>query len=44
MVYLNDELVEGSKQLKENDKITVGDTSFIFIPFSKGERKWKEEY
>lgn len=43
LVYLNDELVESSRELKEDDRITVGDTNLIFIPFSRGKRKWEEE-
>lgn len=43
MVYLNDELLEITQTLEADDKITIGDTSFIFIPFSRGKRKWDEE-
>ena len=43
LVYLNDTLAESSRQLNEGDRITVGDTTFIFIPFCRGERKWEEE-
>lgn len=43
LVYLNHELLESSKELKEDDRITIGDTTLTFIPFSRGERKWEEE-
>lgn len=43
LVYHNQKLLESAALLEENDTITVGDTSFIFIPFSKGERKWENE-
>lgn len=43
LVYLNGKMLSTSEKLKENDKISVGDTSFIFIPFCKGERRWKDE-
>ena len=43
LVYLNDTLAESSRQLNEGDRITVGDTTFIFIPFCRGERKWDEK-
>lgn len=43
LVYLNDELLETSKELEEDDKITIGDTRLVFIPFSRGKRKWEEE-
>lgn len=43
LVYLNDELLETAKELKEDDRITIGDTTLTFIPFSRGNRKWEEE-
>ncbi len=43
LVYLNGELLETSKELKEDDEITIGNTTLIFIPFSRGERKWEEK-
>lgn len=43
LVYLNDKLLETSEKLEEDDRITIGDTSLIFIPFSRGKRKWEEE-
>lgn len=42
-VYLNEELLETAKELKENDKIRIGHTTLIFIPFSRGKRRWEEE-
>ena len=43
LVYLNEELLETSGKLEEDDKITIGDTSLLFIPFSRGNRRWEEE-
>lgn len=43
LVYLNDELLEAARELKEDDRITIGDTTLIFIPFCRGNRKWEEE-
>lgn len=43
LVYLNDVLVEVSEQLKEDDRIMIGDTTLVFIPFCRGERRWEEE-
>ena len=43
LVYLNDTLAETSKQLKEGDKITVGETTLLFIPFCRGTRRWEED-
>lgn len=43
LVYLNDELLEASEKLEEDDRITIGDTTLVFIPFSRGKRKWEEE-
>ena len=43
LVYLNDTLTEASKQLNEGDRITIGDTTLIFVPFCRGKRRWEEE-
>lgn len=43
LVYLNDTLAETSKQLNEGDKITVGETTLLFIPFCRGKRRWEED-
>lgn len=43
LVYLNGKMLETSESLEEDDRITIGDTSLIFIPFSRGKRKWEEE-
>lgn len=43
LVYLNDQMLAASERLEENDKITIGDTSLIFIPFCRGKRRWEEE-
>lgn len=43
LVYLNDELLEATAELEQDDKITIGDTSFIFIQLSRGKRKWEEK-
>lgn len=42
LVYLNDQMLTDSEKLTENDKITIGDTNLIFIPFCRGMRKWEE--
>ena len=42
-VYLNDQLLKTIERLKEGDKIMVGDTSLIFVPFNREGRKWEEE-
>lgn len=42
LVYLNDELLESIEKLQEDDKITIGDTSLVFIPFCRGKRRWEE--
>lgn len=43
LVYLNDKLLASIEKLEEDDKITIGETSFLFIPFCRGKRKWEEE-
>ena len=43
LVYLNDELLESLEELQKDDRITIGDTTLIFIPFSRGKRRWEEE-
>lgn len=42
LVYLNDQMLTASEPLEENDKITIGDTSLLFIPFCRGKRRWEE--
>lgn len=43
IVYLNNSLLSIVQELKENDKIRVGETEFEFVPYCKEERKWLEE-
>lgn len=43
LVYLNDELLASIEKLEEDDEITIGDTSLVFIPFCRGKRRWEEE-
>lgn len=43
ILYLNNQMVETSKPLKEGDLLTVGETKLMFIPFCKEERIWEEE-
>lgn len=43
LVYLNDEMLSSSEGLKDGDKITIGDTSLVFIPFCRGKRRWEDE-
>lgn len=43
LVYLNDELLDESKDLKSGDILEMGESRFEFVAFCKGERKWTEE-
>lgn len=43
LVYLNGQMLASIERLEEEDTITIGDTSFIFISFCRGERRWAEE-
>ena len=41
LVYLNQEMVGEPVKLQEGDKIEVGQSMFVFVPFCKGELTWK---
>jgi len=41
--YLNQQMITETKELKEGDVITIGDTELVFVPFCKGERVWEED-
>lgn len=41
--YKNEKLLEAPLILEEGDRITIGETSLLFIPFCKEERKWEKE-
>lgn len=43
LVYLNGKMLESTEKLKEDDRITIGETSFLFIPFCRGKRTWEEK-
>ena len=43
MVYLNEVPVSNVVRIKDGDKITVGNTELIFVPFCKEDRQWEEE-
>lgn len=42
-VYLNGTMLKESAQIKENDRIQVGTTEMVFVPYCKEERTWQEE-
>lgn len=41
--YKNGNLLETPDVLEEGDRIMVGETTLLFIPFCKEERKWEKE-
>lgn len=43
LTYLNGEHVMNSNLLEDGDKISMGNSDFIFIVFCKGDRKWEKE-
>lgn len=43
LTYLNGEQLTQSTEILSGDKITAGDSEFIFIAFCTEERKWEEE-
>lgn len=42
VTYKNDNLLEAPNALAEGDRITVGETTLLFIPFCKEERTWEK--
>lgn len=42
-VYLNNEILNSPKKLRDGDEITVGETVLRFVPFCKEDMKWEEE-
>lgn len=38
--FYNGELLEEYVKLNENDKIKIGDSTFVFVPFCKGDVSW----
>lgn len=43
VTYRNDHLLEAPAVLEEGDRITLGKTTLLFVPFCKEERKWEKE-
>lgn len=43
LMYLNDEMLETSTEIKEGDLITIGETKLMFVPFCKEGRIWEKE-
>lgn len=41
--YVNDEVVISQIEIKDGDKILVGQTTFIFVPYCKEGREWNEK-
>jgi hypothetical protein len=41
--YLNDEVVLSPKELKPYDKISLGSTKLLFVPFCNDQFKWEED-
>ena len=42
LTYVNQELVMGVKELKDNDKIMIGTSLFVFVPFCGESFDWKD--
>lgn len=42
IVYLNSQMLEKAQELKENDVIGAGESSFVFVPFCKEGRDWDD--
>ncbi len=40
-IYVDGRLIQEAKRLRENNKIRIGETVLIFVPFCKEGRKWK---
>lgn len=41
ITYLNQEMIQEAVKLQEGDKIKIGESVLIFVPFCKGEFTWK---
>lgn len=41
LVYLNEMPIEGATELCGGEVVTLGESSLEFVPFCKGERRWK---
>lgn len=42
VVHLNSQMLEKAQELKENDVIDAGESSFVFVPFCKKGRDWND--
>lgn len=42
-IYLDDKLVDSPMRLQEGNRITIGETELIFIPFCREGRTWESE-
>jgi len=40
LVYVNDEVVLNDRQLSARDRVTVGNTTLVFVPFCGAEYSW----
>ena len=43
LTYMNDQMIDSPVPLKDGDKITIGETTLLFVPFCKEERVWESE-
>ena len=43
LVYVNDEVVLNDRQISDRDRITVGNTTLVFVPFCDSRYSWTEE-
>lgn len=43
LVRLNHDIITKAEKLQENDRIRIGETELVFVPYCKEERRWQEE-
>ena len=43
LTYMNNQMINSPVLLKDGDKITIGETTLLFVPFCKEERVWESE-
>lgn len=41
VTFLNEEMLTGPRELKTGDRISAGNSVFVFIPFCEGDRTWE---
>lgn len=43
IVYMGNRMLNRSEELKSGQSLVIGGSTFVFIPFCEGERRWEKE-